>query len=60
MDLRIPSGWFFLSLGAILLVLTIVSPDLRAPLTTANVNLYSGIAMAAFGGSLLCLSKLIP
>jgi hypothetical protein len=55
-DLRIPSGWFFLITGAILLLLGIAMPNLRAPLTTANVNLYSGLSMTAFGGILLWLA----
>jgi hypothetical protein len=56
MDLRVPSGWFFLLLGAILLAVSVLS-DARAPLTEANVNLYSGAAMVIFGGLLLWLSR---
>ena len=59
MDLRIPSGWFFMLLGAILLVVGLtVSPT--APLTDVNVNLYAGAAMALFGGILLWLARKQP
>jgi hypothetical protein len=59
MDLRIPSGWFFLLLGAILIVVGLVmSPT--APLTDANVNLYTGAVMALFGGAMLWLAKKQP
>jgi hypothetical protein len=57
MDLRIPSGWFFLLLGAILIAVSIAAPSYRAPMTQANVNLYAGSAMALFGGILLWLAK---
>ena len=56
MDLRVPSGWFFLLLGAILIVVSFTS-DARAPLTDANVNLYAGSAMAIFGGLMLWWSR---
>lgn len=59
MDLRIPSGWFFILLGAILLGVGVtVSPI--APMTDVNVNLYTGAAMALFGGILLWLAKKQP
>lgn len=57
MDLRVPSGWFFLLLGVILCAGGILMPS-RAPLTDVNVNLYSGLTMIVFGGGLLCLSRL--
>ena len=57
LDLRIPSGWFFAMMGAILAVQSVISPDLRAPLTVGNVNLYSGIFMLCFGGVLLLLAR---
>jgi hypothetical protein len=56
MDLRVPSGWFFLLLGAILIVMGALSGS-SAPLTTHNVNLYAGLAMAIFGGWMLWLAK---
>jgi len=57
MDLRVPSGWFFLLLGMILVALGVVYPGMRARLTDANVNLYCGIVMALFGGVMLLLAR---
>ena len=57
LDLRIPSGFFFAALGVILTLLSIVSPNLQAPLTVGNVNLYCGIFMMLFGGVLLLLAR---
>ena len=57
LDLRVPSGLFFLILGVIVLAVGLIQPDLRAPLTDVNVNLYSGISMVVFGGFLLLLSR---
>ena len=56
LDLRITTGWFFSTLGVILLGLGIFSPGLRAALTTLNVNLYCGFVMLAFGGVMLLLA----
>jgi hypothetical protein len=56
MDLRVPSGWFFTLLGLILLGMGVFAPDTRADLTQANVNLYSGLGMLAFGIFLLLLA----
>ncbi len=56
MDLRVPSGWFFLLLGLILIAVSFTS-DARAPLTDVNVNLYAGSAMAIFGGLMLWWSR---
>jgi len=57
MDLRVPSGLFFAILGAILVGMGILEPDLRAPLTEINVNLYSGLSMLVFGGFLLIMAR---
>ncbi|MGA3018879.1 MAG: hypothetical protein ABSF62_17295 [Bryobacteraceae bacterium] len=57
LDLRLPSGLFFSILGVILVGLGILAPDLRAPLTEVNVNLYSGLAMLAFGAFLLLMAR---
>jgi len=57
LDLRVPSGLFFLILGAIVLAVGLLQPDLRAPLTDVNVNLYSGLTMVVFGGFLLLLAR---
>jgi hypothetical protein len=56
MDLRVPSGWFFLLLGAILVAMGLFTTA-SAPLLTVNVNLHAGLAMAIFGGWMLWLSK---
>ena len=57
MDLRTPSGWFFVILGLILTALGVISPQESAPMTDANVNLYCGSFMIAFGGFLLLLAR---
>ena len=56
LDLRVPSGWFFVLVGVILVGMGIFSPDTRAALTEINVNLYSGLAMLLFGSFLLLLA----
>ena len=57
MDLRVPSGAFFLLLGILVALVGLVSPDTRAPLTSVNINLYAGIAMLLFGAILLLLAR---
>jgi hypothetical protein len=56
LDLRLPTGGFFLLAGVILLALGLTSPDVRAPLTDYNVNLYCGLSMVAFGAIMLLLA----
>lgn len=56
LDLRVPSGIFFALTGAILIVHSMIFPGLRAPMTDANVNLYSGVVMLGFGALLLALA----
>jgi hypothetical protein len=56
LDLRVPSGVFFALTGAILMVHSMILPGLRAPMTDANVNLYSGVVMLGFGALLLALA----
>lgn len=56
LDLRIPSGWFFALLGALLLGYGVAVPDARAALTDANVDLYCGIGMLIFGAFLLLMA----
>ena len=56
-DLRKPSGFFFLLLGAIVCAVGLLSPEARAPLTDVNVNLYAGAFMLGFGGVLLWLAR---
>lgn len=55
-DLRTPSGYFFALLGVLLLGHEAIAPA-RAPLTNVNVNLYVGICMLIFGGTLLWLAR---
>ncbi len=57
MDLRMPSGLFFTLLGLILVGMGVFAPETRAALTEANVNLYSGIPMLAFGVIMLILAR---
>ena len=56
LDLRLPSGLFFAITGIALMVVGITDTS-RAPLTTANVNLYAGGAMTVFGLILLLLAR---
>ncbi len=55
LDLRLPSGIFFALTGAILIGVSFTNP--HAPMTDANVDLYTGAAMLVFGGVLLLLAK---
>jgi len=57
MDLRVPSGWFFTLVGLILIGMGIFAPHAYpAPLTTENVNLYTGACMVVFGLFLLLMA----
>jgi hypothetical protein len=56
LDLRVPSGWFFVLMGVILTTVGLFT-NYSAPLTPVNVNLYTGISMLVFGGVLLWLSR---
>ena len=55
-DLRTPIGIFFTLIGLILAI-TGVATGNRAPLETANVNLYCGASMLVFGGLMLWLAR---
>jgi len=55
-DLRVPIGIFFALVGAILCA-TGLTVDYRAPLETANVNLYCGVSMLIFGAVMLGLAR---
>ena len=59
-DLRTPTGWFFVLIGLTLCGLGLFSPNARAHLTEANVNLYSGVPMLAFGAIMLLLARARP
>lgn len=54
-DLRIPIGCFFSLAGGIIAITGIIT-DRRAPLESANVNLYCGAGMLVFGLVMLWLS----
>jgi uncharacterized membrane protein len=56
LDLRLPSGLFFAITGIILTVLGVVSNP-HAPMTDANVDLYTGLVMLAFGAFLFALAR---
>ena len=56
LDLRIPSGLFFAITGLILTVLG-ATRNPHAPMTDANVDLYTGLVMLVFGAFLLVLAK---
>ena len=55
-DLRVPIGSFFTLVGAILFV-TGLAANYRAPLESANVNLFCGISMLIFGAVMLWLAR---
>jgi len=55
MDLRLPIGGMFILLALALVGYGILRPDAQAPLTRANVNLYWGILLLAFGAIMLGL-----
>ena len=61
MDLKLALGWFFTVLGVILLALGILWPGLRPVtqpgLTDANINLYCGICILAFGAFWLLAAR---
>jgi hypothetical protein len=56
-DLRVPTGYLFTLLGLILLVYAAIRPEARAALTNVNVNLWCGLVLLVFGGTLLWLSR---
>jgi len=55
-DLRVSIGGFFALAGLLVTATGILSKD-RAPLDTANLNLYSGVVLLAFGGIMLWLAR---
>jgi hypothetical protein len=57
-DIRLPLGLLFLSLGAILLAYGALSdPALYQQSLGINVNLYWGVALLAFGAVMFALSR---
>jgi hypothetical protein len=55
-DLRTSIGMFFAVIG-LTLIAAGIAIESRAPLETANVNLYCGAAMLAFGAVMLWLAR---
>ncbi len=55
-DLRLPAGLFFFGLGLILCGYGLFVPVRAAQVPDINVNLYSGLVMAAFGAIMLLLA----
>lgn len=55
-DLRVSIGAFFALAGLLVTITGVISKN-RAPLDTANLNLYSGIVLLAFGGVMLWLAQ---
>ena len=57
-DIRLPLGLLFLSLGAILLAYGILSnPEIYYQSLGINVNLYWGLVLVAFGALMFALSR---
>ena len=56
-DLRTSIGLFFTIVGVLLLIVAALGPSVSAPLTTANVDLYCGASMLAFGSVMLWLAR---
>ena len=56
LDLRYPIGWFFTVIGVLLIALGLFAPEMRAALTSDNVNLNCGAVMTAFGLCMLALA----
>ena len=59
LDVRLPLGWLFCVLGAILIAYGLISdPAIYAKHSLGqNVNLYWGVIFALFGGTVLFLSR---
>jgi len=57
LDLRLPSGLFFVLIGAIVTGVGLFAPGNEAPLQEANVNLYAGAGMLVFGSFLLIMAR---
>jgi len=57
LDLRLPSGLFFVITGVIVAGAGLFAGGNQAPMQDANVNLYAGAVMLVFGAFLLLLAK---
>lgn len=56
LDLRKPAGVFFIVLGVLLAITGLVA-DFKAPLLSSNLNLSFGVFSLAFGGIFLWLAR---
>ncbi|MCL4793521.1 MAG: hypothetical protein KJZ84_03110 [Bryobacteraceae bacterium] len=56
LDLRKPAGYFFLLLGLVMLI-TGLAADFRAPLLETNLNLQFGVFSVVFGAIFLVLAR---
>jgi hypothetical protein len=56
LDLRKPAGYFFALLGLVMTI-TGLAANFKAPLLDMNLNLYFGIFSIAFGGVFLWLAR---
>lgn len=58
LDVRIPLGWLFAILGAILIAYGLISdPAIYARSLGENVNLHWGVVFALFGGIVLFIAR---
>jgi hypothetical protein len=58
MDLRLPLGLLFTSIGALLTVYGALTPaELYARSFGTNLNIWSGLAMFVFGAAMLVLAR---
>lgn len=59
LDLRLPLGLMFTTFGLILIAVGLLGPAaLTEQSLGVNINLWWGVVMLAFGGTMLALSRL--
>jgi hypothetical protein len=58
LDLRLPIGWMFTAIGAMLVVYGLISDQaIYAKSLGINVNLWWGVVLLLFGGMMLWLAR---
>ncbi|MBP6571463.1 MAG: hypothetical protein KA226_08605 [Gemmatimonadales bacterium] len=58
LDLRLPIGWMFTAIGAMLVAYGLISDQaIYAKSLGINVNLWWGVVLLLFGGMMLWLAK---
>ena len=57
LDLRYPLGLLFTAFGVLLVAYGLMRPAEQAGMAAVNVNLYTGLAMLVFGGTMLWLAR---